>query len=49
MGALVARPNQRAKMFKSDKVNQRVIKILESMKCVARLMVSTILAELPEL
>lgn len=41
--------SQLAKMLKSDVANQRVIEILESVKGVGPVMVSTLLAELPEL
>ena len=41
--------SQLAKMLKSVEANQRVIEILESVKGVGPVMVSTILAELPEL
>jgi transposase len=41
--------SQLAKMLKSDKANRRTIEVLESVKGVGPVMISTILAELPEL
>tara|TARA_R110002167_G_C12623904_1_gene646998 strand:+ start:247 stop:1209 length:963 start_codon:yes stop_codon:yes gene_type:complete len=41
--------SQLAKMLKSDKANQRTIEILQSVKGVGPVMVSTVIAELPEL
>lgn len=41
--------SQLAKMLKADKANQRTIEILHSVKGVGPVMVSTLLAELPEL
>lgn len=41
--------SQLAKMLKADKENQRTIEILQSVKGVGPVMISTIIAELPEL